>query len=84
MPDVLSDGRKFCWANSMFHYDNKLNPCSACSTPSPKMWHYKSPKEKDNLYCWGVYCEQCRSHKATEVGRHATIEEAIDGWNSWN
>ncbi len=46
--------------------------------------HPPNKKEWKDLYCWGVYCETCRSHKATEVGMHKEIEDAIEAWNVWN
>ncbi len=76
---IISNARGLC--KTM--YDERLNPCS-CGSSNPRIWQYESTKKRCDLRYWGVYCERCRSHKATEVGRHRTIEDAIDGWNSWH
>jgi len=61
-----------------------LSPCWVCNTPNPRMWKYLHPykqRGEPNLYCWGVFCEKCRSYNVTEINKHEEIEDAIEAWN---
>jgi len=65
-------------------YNDLLDPCRICNTPNPRMWRYLFPHKKrgeEPLYCWGVFCEKCRSYKVTEANKHEEIEDAIENWN---
>ncbi|KKL71293.1 hypothetical protein LCGC14_2096350 [marine sediment metagenome] len=65
-------------------YSDLLDPCGTCNTPNPRAWRYLYPHKQrgeSDLYCWGVFCEECRSHEVTEANKHEEIEDAIEAWN---
>lgn len=49
--------------------------------PTIKWQMPENKKEWVDIYCWGVFCEKCRSHKVTEINKHEEIEDAIESWN---